>query len=79
MLRKIIRQSKGEIPMEKTFNDVQAAAFLGLAPQTLRNMRFYGRGPAYCKLGRRIVYRVCDLEKFLADRRVDPEARDGQR
>jgi hypothetical protein len=61
--------------MEQVFNDIQAAAYLGLAPQTLRNMRFYGRGPAYCKMGRRIVYRMADLEKYLAERRIDPEAR----
>jgi len=57
-------------------NDVEAARFLGLAnPQTLRNWRFLGRGPAYCRLGRRIVYRQEDLERFLEAGRIDPEAR----
>jgi hypothetical protein len=59
---------------EQGLNDVQAAAFLGLAPQTMRNLRCRCAGPPYFKLGRRIVYRVADLEKYLADRRVDPEA-----
>lgn len=53
----------------------QAAVFLGLAKQTLYNHRFYGTGPAYHKLGSRIVYRVSDLEEYLAKRRIDPEAR----
>ena len=64
--------------MEKqqvVLNDIQAAAYLGLAPQTLRNMRSYRRGPCYHRLGRRIVYKISDLEKYLAERRVDPEAR----
>jgi len=61
--------------MEHGLNDIQAAAFLGLKPQSLRNMRHYGLGPAYFKLGSRVVYRLADLEKYLAKRRIDPEAR----
>lgn len=61
--------------MERGLNDVQAAAFLGLKAQTLRNMRHYGKGPAYFKLGRRVIYRVADLEKYMLARRIDPEAR----
>ncbi len=70
------KQGKGEIPMEQqVFNDVQAARYLGLAPQSLRNMRHYGKGPAYHKLGSRVVYKISDLERYLAERRIDPEAR----
>jgi Helix-turn-helix domain len=61
--------------MNQMLNDIQAAGFLGLKPQTLRNMRHYGEGPIYHKLGRRVVYRIADLEKYLAERRIDPEAR----
>ncbi len=61
---------------QEVLNDVQAARYLGLAPQTLRNMRHYGKGPAYCKLGARVVYKVGDLELYLAKRRIDPEARE---
>ena len=47
-------------------NDVEAAKYLGLnSAQTLRNWRFLGKGPAYCRLGRRIVYRQEDLDRFL--------------
>jgi len=45
---------------------------------TLRNWRHLGRGPAYCRLGRRIVYRQEDLDKFLEAGRIDPEARRGE-
>lgn len=62
--------------MRKNYNDVEAADYLGLkGPQTMRNWRHLGRGPAYCRLGRRIVYRQEDLDQFLAAGRVDPEAR----
>lgn len=58
------------------FNDIEAAEYLGLGgPQTLRNWRHLGRGPAYCRLGRRIVYRREDLDRFLESGRIDPEAR----
>ncbi len=60
------------------FNDVEAAKYLGLRnPQTLRNWRHLGRGPAYCRLGRRIVYLQEDLDRFLQAGRIDPEARRG--
>jgi len=57
-------------------NDIQAAKYLGLkSAQTLRNWRHLGRGPAYCRLGRRIVYLQQDLDRFLESGRIDPEAR----
>lgn len=57
-------------------NDVEAAKYLGLtSAQTLRNWRFLGRGPAYCRLGRRIVYLQEDLDRFLQAGRIDPETR----
>lgn len=58
------------------YNDTQAAKYLGLnSAQTLRNWRFLGKGPAYCRLGRRIVYLQEDLDRFLQAGRVDPGAR----
>ncbi|MEO0069699.1 MAG: helix-turn-helix domain-containing protein [candidate division WOR-3 bacterium] len=57
------------------FNDVEAAKYLGLkSVQTLRNWRHLGRGPAYCRIGRRIVYLKEDLDRFLQASRVDPES-----
>ena len=53
-------------------NDVQAAELLNFKVQTLRNWRFQGRGPAYHKIGRRVVYLRSDLEKFLKQHRVEP-------
>jgi hypothetical protein len=58
-------------------NDVQAAAFLGLkSAQTLRNWKHLGKGPRYSKPGgRRVIYRIRDLEEFLEKNQVDPENR----
>tara|TARA_A100001391_G_scaffold65878_6_gene41541 strand:+ start:14390 stop:14671 length:282 start_codon:yes stop_codon:yes gene_type:complete len=42
----------------------EAAEFLGLSPRTLEKHRTYGTGPAYRKLGGRVVYAVDDLEAW---------------
>jgi len=47
--------------------DAKAAAErLGLSISTLAKLRLAGTGPAYCKLGRRVVYRLEALEAYLA-------------
>lgn len=45
----------------------EAARFLGLSERTLEKHRTYGTGPAYRKLGGRVVYSVDDLQAW-ADR-----------
>lgn len=56
---------------EKTFvNDVEAAKFLGLCPQTLRNWRTQSRGPAYVKAGRAVRYDLADLRAFTDKNRI---------
>jgi predicted DNA-binding transcriptional regulator AlpA len=47
-----------------------AARIVGLSESTLAKMRLNGNGPVYCKLGRRVVYRVADLERWLQSRTV---------
>lgn len=54
--------------------DTAAAHFLGLSIQTLRNWRHLGRGPAYCKLGRSVRYKIEDLLAFQEARRIEPRA-----
>ena len=68
-------KTEGGIFMDHVLNDVGAAAFLGLAVQSLRNIRSHREGPAYIKLGRRVVYKVSDLEEYLNRHRIDPQAR----
>ena len=48
-----------------------AAEYIGVARQTLANWRVRGDGPPYAKLGKsgmKVVYRVVDLDQYLADR-----------
>ena len=42
----------------------EAARFLGLSDRTLEKHRTYGTGPAYRKLGGRVVYSVNELEAW---------------
>lgn len=44
----------------------EAADFLSLSARTLEKHRTYGTGPAYRKLGGRVVYSVDDLEAWAA-------------
>lgn len=44
----------------------EAAVFLSLSPRTLEKHRTYGTGPAYRKLGGRVVYSVEDLQSWVA-------------
>ena len=58
--------------VENFMNDLEAAKFLRLSPQTLRNWRSQCRGPAYSKAGRRAVrYSIQDLRAFMDQNRVD--------
>lgn len=52
----------------KVVTTVEAARMLGLSASTLAKMRLNGNGPIYCKLGRRVVYRLADLEQWLQSR-----------
>jgi hypothetical protein len=52
----------------KNSNDVRMQFRPGLSESTLAKLRLNGNGPAYCKLGRRVVYRGEDLEVWLASR-----------
>lgn len=47
----------------------QAASRLDLSVSTLAKLRLSGTGPAYSKLGRRVVYRPDDLDAWVAANR----------
>lgn len=44
----------------------EAARMVGLSIRTLEKHRIYGTGPRYSKLGGRVVYRVEDLQEWVA-------------
>ena len=43
----------------------EAAAYVGLSVSTLNKLRVFGGGPAFLKLGRRVVYDSRDLNDWL--------------
>src|SRR3954453_19617582 len=50
----------------------EAAQYLGVGESTLEKWRCSGYGPAFERAGTRIVvYRIADLDAFLAARRVN--------
>ncbi|MDO5500182.1 MAG: helix-turn-helix domain-containing protein [Propionibacteriaceae bacterium] len=54
----------------------EAGRYLGgLAAKTLANWRVQGQGPAYVRAGgKNIVYRIVDLDAWLAQNRVGGDA-----
>ena len=52
----------------KVLSAGEAARVVGLSESTLAKLRLNGNGPVYCKLGRRVVYRVADLDQWLQSR-----------
>lgn len=48
-------------PVQRLLRTPDAAILLGLSARTLEKHRCYGTGPAYRKLGGRVVYAVEDL------------------
>ena len=42
----------------------EAARYLSLSPRTLEKHRTYGTGPAYRKIGGRVIYAVADLNAW---------------
>jgi hypothetical protein len=49
----------------------EAAAFLGLTTGTLANWASAGRGPAFHRVGSRVLYDVAELVRFVSARLVE--------
>lgn len=50
---------------DRCLTTYEAAAYLGLSPNTLNRWRYSGGGPVYHKLGRAVRYTKRDLHEFL--------------
>lgn len=50
----------------------EAAEFLRLKPDTLYRWRWQGKGPAYSKVGQRVLYRQSALERYVRRNQVCP-------
>lgn len=56
-------------------SEEDAGQYLDLAPETLRNWRSQRRGPRFVRLGRRVGYRVEDLQAWAEERLTDGRGR----
>ncbi len=53
--------------------EIEAAGHLKITPRCLQDWRKNQRGPAWIKVGRRIRYRLQDIENWLLDQRQDTQ------
>lgn len=56
------------------FNQADLAARLNISPRTLERWRWTGEGPAFLKIGGRVVYRLEDVEAFERAKRCESTA-----
>lgn len=62
-------------PADDLLADTEAAAYLHVAVQTVRNWRWKRTGPKWSRIGQRIIrYRRSDLDAFIARGASDREA-----
>ncbi len=52
-------------PPPAVLNTPDAARYVGMSAAWLKWKRGVGGGPAYCRIGSRILYRVADLDAYL--------------
>jgi hypothetical protein len=55
-------------PDLRHFNQVQLARRWSISPRTLERWRWLKQGPAYLKVGGRVIYRLDDVETYEAAR-----------
>jgi hypothetical protein len=61
----IILSRVPEGPDDALMDTASAAIWLGCSTQLLEKMRFEGTGPAYCKVGRLVRYRLGTLRAYI--------------
>lgn len=50
---------------KKMLNVVEVVQTYGLAKGTLNNLRSWKRGPKYYKVGKRVLYKPADVERWI--------------
>ena len=51
---------------ETNYTPKEAAEYLRTSTSTLAKRRLYNNAPKFCRIGRAIRYRKCDLDEYLA-------------
>ncbi|WIY83944.1 helix-turn-helix domain-containing protein [Propionimicrobium sp. PCR01-08-3] len=70
-----IAADSGHSPAPAALTLDEASRYIGINRKTLANWRTLGRGPAYVKSGGVVVYRIVDLDAWLAANSVGGGAR----
>ena len=52
--------------MDRLLDQRKAAEILGVSVRTLERHRITGTGPQFCRLGRLVRYRECDLDDWVS-------------
>jgi predicted DNA-binding transcriptional regulator AlpA len=55
--------------MRQLLNVPEAAEYLRMKPQSLAKMRWEGTSPPFIKLGRRVLYDLAEIDRWLDQRR----------
>jgi len=58
----------------KHLNQIDLSRRWSVSPRTLERWRWLKQGPAYLKIGGRVVYRLDDVEAFEAEQRRTAQA-----
>ena len=56
-------------PQVRHLNQIALADRWGISHRTLERWRWIGEGPAYLKIGGRVVYRLADIEAYEREQR----------
>ena len=74
--RSAVADAIAEIEQHREWLDTSAAAtYLGVSTQWLEIARHKGKGPRFSRITRSIRYKRSELDTWMAQRRVEPEAR----
>lgn len=67
--------SETSTPAPSGFHKAESAgAHIGVTSGTLAKWRCAGTGPAFIRIGGRILYKEADLDAYLEARRIEPGA-----
>lgn len=71
------RDWKETMETPRWVDEKEVSKIIGVAVQTLRNWRFQGIGPPYCKLGkgRMVRYRLDEVIDFMEWKKINVERR----
>jgi predicted DNA-binding transcriptional regulator AlpA len=65
----LVDPRSAQAPKSRRVHRKEAAHYLGVSLSWLDKSRMTGRGPAFIKIGSRIVYDVADLDSYLRQNR----------